>query len=251
MLTTAIFVIQRVWLLDRPLPTERLPAAFVITILFGIFGYLSRGVNKSGAVAGTLVAFLLYFAAGPPAFLTLLGVFILTWITTRIGYLRKAGMGLAENRRGRNAKQVLANVGAAAAFAILGIIAPVLRIAAAASLVEAAADTASSECGQAVGRRAYLITSGHRVDIGTDGGISVPGTVAGLVAAFMIAALAASVAWIGKSDVTVIAIAGFLGTVFDSLLGATVQRRGLISNNGVNFASTVVAALLAILFHRA
>ncbi len=226
---------------------QRVPLGIVITGLFGIGGYLSRGVSKPGAIAGGLLAFLLYLSAGPPAFITLLGVFILTWITTRIGYVRKAGMGLAENHKGRGARQVLANVGAAAGFVLAGIFVPALQIASAAALAEAAADTASSECGEALARRAYLITSLRRVDVGTDGGVSLPGTLAGILAAFLIAVLATAAGWVPHRYVSVIAAAGFLGTIFDSLLGATLERRGIIDNNGVNITSTIAAGIIALL----
>jgi uncharacterized membrane protein len=35
--------------------------------------------------------------------------------------------------------------------------------------------------------------------------------------------------------------------VFDSVLGATLERRSVVGNNAVNFASTIFAALLAFL----
>ncbi len=248
-MTASHFSFPATWLPEFRVVLQRVPIGIVTTGLFGIGGYLSRGVNRYGAIAGGLLAFLLYVAAGPPAFVTLLGVFILTWIATRIGYVRKAAMGLAENRKGRGARQVLANVGAAAGFALAGIFIPVLHIASAAALAEAAADTASSECGEALARRAYLITNLRRVDVGTDGGISLPGTLAGALAAFLIATLAAAVGWVPHRHLLVIAAAGFLGTIFDSLLGATLERRGLINNNGVNFTSTAAAGIIALLLN--
>ena len=239
-----------VWLLDHRLPLNRLGIALLVTSLFGIGGYVSRGVTRSGALAGGILAFVLYVSAGPPAFITLLGVFVLTWLTTRIGYAHKAGLGLAESRKGRRASQVLANVGAAAGFAILGVFLPALQVAAAASLAEAAADTASSECGQAFTQRSFLITTLRRVEVGTDGGISVPGTLAASLAACIIAALAAYTTWIPGHDALFVASAGFLGTIVDSILGATLERRGLLDNNGVNFSSTVAAGLLSLLLLR-
>lgn len=249
LMTATLFAFPETWLPELRLLLQRVPMGIVITGLFGIGGYLSRGVSKPGAIAGGVLAFLLYLSMGPPAFITLLGVFILTWITTRIGYVRKAGMGLAENHKGRGARQVFANVGAAAGFALAGIFLPALQIASAAALAEAAADTASSECGEALARRAYLITNLRRVDVGTDGGISLPGTLAGALAAFLIAALAAAAGWVPHRYVSVIAAAGFLGTIFDSLLGATLERRGVIDNNGVNFTSTIAAGIIALLLN--
>jgi uncharacterized protein (TIGR00297 family) len=248
LMAPTLFAFPDVWIADHRLPLERIPIALVITGLFGVAGYISRGVTRSGALAGGILAFLLYVAAGPPAFITLLGVFVLTWGTTRIGYVRKAGLGLAESRKGRRASQVFANVGAAAGFALIGTFFPTFQVAAAAALAEAAADTASSECGQALTRRSYLITTLRRVDIGTDGGISLPGTLAALFAACIIAALAAYAGCIPRSDALIVASAAFLGAIVDSFLGATLERRGIIGNNGVNFSSTVAAGLLSLLF---
>jgi len=39
--------------------------------------------------------------------------------------------------------------------------------------------------------------------------------------------------------------AGLAGMLADSFLGATLERRELLGNNGVNFISTVIAALTA------
>lgn len=69
------------------------------------------------------------------------------------------------------------------------------------------------------------------------------------MASFLIAALASAAGWIPNRQVSVIAAAGFVGTLFDSLLGATLERRGLIGNNGVNFAGTVAAGIIAVLLN--
>lgn len=249
-MTAAVFANVTFSLPRRGLPPEHIFIALAVTAAFGLFGYFSRGVNESGAVTGGVLAFLLFMTGGSPAFIVLVGVFIMTWIATRIGYVRKAGLGLAENTKGRNARQVFANVGAAALFAVAGVFDPQLMIACAAALAEAAADTASSEVGEALGRRAYLITSLRRVDIGTDGGVSLPGTIAAAVATCLIAALAAGAGLIHARHATAVAIAGFLGTIAHSLLGATLERNGTLGNSGVNFASTFLAGMLALLLVR-
>ena len=232
------------------LPLDRIGVALVVTGLFGIGGYVSRGVTRSGALAGAILAFVLYVAAGPPAFITLLGVFILTWLTTRIGYAQKPRLGLAESRKGRRASQVLANVGSRCRIRAAWSVRARLTGCGGGSIGRSGRDTASSECGQAFTQRSYLITSLRRVEVGTDGGISVPGTLAALFTACIIAALAAYTTWIPHGDALFVASAGFLGTIVDSLLGATLERRGLLDNNGVNFSSTVAAGLLSLLLLR-
>jgi uncharacterized protein (TIGR00297 family) len=170
-------------------------------------------------------------------------------LTTRLGYRRKQALGTAENARGRSAAQVLANLGAAAGFSVGAHITGyhALLAAAMAALAEAAADTVASECGQALSRRAYLITTMRAVPAGTSGGVSVPGTVAGVAAAAMVGAVAGAAHVVPPSALPIVIGAGVLATVIDSLLGATLEKRGVIGNNGVNFASTIAAGAIALL----
>jgi uncharacterized protein (TIGR00297 family) len=126
-----------------------------------------------------------------------------------------------------------------------------------AALAEAAADTVSSELGQVLSSQPRMITTLRRADAGTDGAISVGGTLAGVLAAGIVA-LAGSLVLRGSVEMLpMLAISwssGVFGLLFDSLLGATLERRGWINNDAVNFLSTASAsvfalALLAVLPH--
>jgi uncharacterized protein (TIGR00297 family) len=221
-----------------------------VTIAFAALGRLVRGVTTGGAVAGAVVCFALLWAAGLGGFAGLLTVFVLTWISTRIGYARKQRLGTAEPRAGRNALQVLANLGPALLCAVLYAAAVPDRgilIAMAAALAEAAADTVSSEIGQASGVAPRLLTTWQRARPGTNGAISLPGTLAGAVAAIAVACAFAALRVFSWPAVPICAGAGFAGMVFDGVLGATLERRSVVGNNAVNFASTIFAALLAFL----
>jgi uncharacterized protein (TIGR00297 family) len=220
--------------------------AGAITLVFAGLGYAVHGVNRSGAVAGAVVCFALFAAAGPGAFAALLALFVVTWIATRVGRSRKQRLGTAERREGRRASQVLANVGASAVCAVLYAVSgeAVLLLAAAAAMAEAAADTVSSELGQAFSRRALLITSLETVPPGTDGGISIRGTAAGVLAACVMSAVCVAAGMIPARWASIAALAGVCGMLVDSLLGASLERGGRVGNDSVNFASTVTAALL-------
>ncbi len=109
-------------------------------------------------------------------------------------------------------------------------------------MAEAAADTVSSEIGQAVGDVPRLVTNWRPVPAGTDGAITLAGTAAGVGAA--IAVSLTGVVPLGLAPIC--AAAGILGMFADSVLGATLERRGFLGNNAVNFASTAIAALIAI-----
>ena len=226
------------------------PAA-VLAASFATLARILRGVSQSGALAGALIALVVTDTGGVQMFAVLVVVFVLTWLATRLGRERKQRLGIAERPKGRNGAQVLANLWAAAIAITLSLLLRwhnALRIASLAALAEAASDTVSSEIGEAFGRRAWLITNGREVQVGTDGGVSPVGVIAGLVAAIVIAFAGALM--VRLTDVYIIALCGFIGTICDSFLGALFERRGWMTNNAVNFASTCVAAVLGFLIAR-
>ena len=241
-----------------------------ISLLFALLVGLMRSATIGGAVCGALACFCMTWwtrdLESPllhSALLPLVILFLLTFATTRAGRKAKQMRGLAERKGGRTAAQVLANLGAAAlavtpigAYAAvfagipLPISAKILATACVAALAEATADTVSSEVGQAFGQRTYMLTTFRRVHRGTDGGVSKLGTFAGASAALLVVLAGGRSLHLAAGAQAVALAAGLLGVVFDSLLGATVERRGWIGNDLVNLSSTVVSAFGALLLLR-
>jgi uncharacterized protein (TIGR00297 family) len=223
---------------------RELGAAMVVTLAFAGLARFVRGVSFSGAIAGAVICLVLFASAGPGAFVALVSVFVLTWISTRLGYGQKLKLGTAQNREGRGAAQVLANLSisavCAAVFAVTKNAA--FLLATAAALSEAAADTVSSELGQAGSAKARLITSWKLVPAGTDGGVSVAGTLGGIAAALFVTLVCASVGMFPLKQTAASVMAALFGMIVDSYLGATLERRKLLNNNGVNFLGTLAAA---------
>ena len=241
-----------------------------LSILLGLVAWRLRSATPWAAVAGAAITASLMFATATfpyqpwrTALVPVLALLAMTSISTRLGRARKERLGLAEERKGRSAAQVAANLGVAALlsseFVQMGLInsgwfashgiAPIpIFEPMLAALAEAAADTVSSEIGQVFGGRPILITTLRRVDPGTDGAISIAGTLAGIVAAAIIAILGALMIFPWGASMGWIAFAGgVFGLFFDSLLGATIERRGWLNNDLVNFLSTASAAAFALL----
>jgi len=218
-----------------------------VTIGFAMLARALRGVDRSGMFAGGAACFLLFAGAGPSGFAILAALFLLTWISTRFGYRRKQVLGVAERRDGRSAWQVLANLAVAAlgslVFAVSGNRAWLVVVTAA--LAEAAIDTVASEVGQTLRHSARLISTWEPVPAGTDGGVTVSGTIAGTIAGVAIALVAAVGGVIPSTQLWIPVVAGFAGMLVDSALGATLQRRGTMNNETVNFVGTLAAAALA------
>lgn len=238
------------------------PTALALALAFGAgLAFLTwrfRAATLAGAVAGGLFTIALYLAT--PGWRTalwpLLGLLLLTLGATRFGRARKEGLGVAEARHGRTAAQVAANLGVAViasvplGFARFFVVSRVfgkraMALALAAALAEAAADTLSSEIGEVLGGNPLLLTTFRRVPAGTDGAISIAGTVAGISGAVVIAAVAAFALNLSVAGATRVALAAIAGLFVDSLLGAILERRGWFNNDAVNFLSTLASALFA------
>lgn len=224
---------------------RQLVIAFAVTAAFTLVARWLKGVSNSGAAAGAVVSFLIYLGAGTAGFVALVTVFVVTWASTRWRYRQKQHLGIAEKRGGRRASQVLANIGIAALCALLHAFHPgqaLYLLAMAAALSEAAADTVSSEIGQASSGNARLITTWKQVPAGSDGGISPVGTLAGIAAATVVSLVCAFTHLLPWTWFAISVFAAVAGMVADSVMGATLERQGFLNNDLVNFLSTCVAA---------
>lgn len=244
-----------------------------LSTILGLVAYKLRSATAGAALAGMAITASMMFATigsfpfrpWQTALVPILVLLILTSLATRAGRKHKEKLGTAESRRGREASQVAANLGIAALVSnplvqiwlidhgwvhtrgILPNAAPALALGLAA-LAEAAADTVSSELGQILSGHPRMITTFRKAEPGTDGAISLSGTAMGIIAA---AAVAAAGSWAigGGTPIFMISwVGGVFGLLFDSLLGATLERGGWLNNDAVNFLSTASAAAAALSF---
>jgi uncharacterized protein (TIGR00297 family) len=227
---------------------SQLLTALLVTGAFAALAYALGMISRSGALGGLLVGTMIYASLGPRGFAVLALFVVGGSLLTRLGYASKERAGTAQEHGGRrSARNALANCAVAILCAILAATGwEPFTAAFVASLGAAFADTAESEIGQLFSRTPRLITSLQKVPPGTDGAISLSGTLAGVGAAGLTAILALALGMLATpASAIVVAIAGFLGTVADSLIGALTTRAG---NELTNVLCTLVAALLAIIF---
>ncbi len=230
----------------------RLGMAVLVNAALAGAAYAAKTVNPSGVAAGFLVGFLIYFFLDWEGYLLLLAFFVIGSGCTKFGYKTKAAHKIAQEGGGRRgARHALANAGVATACALFAAVTdhPILfGLAFAGAFATAAADTASSEIGQVIGRRTFLLTTFRPVPRGTEGAVSLEGTLAGVFASLVIAALGASVGLYPWTGVLPIVLAAFIGTTFESLVGAALEKRQLLDNEALNFLNTLVGALVAAAF---
>jgi len=241
--------------LDSNLPYlgRRIWAGIAVNLAFALLAYAFRAASLSGAICGFVLGTAIYLGYGYKSFLLLFAFVLLGSAATRLGLAKKAARGVAERRGGaRSWREASANLVAAAFFAILVITThheAAFLIAMVATLAEAAGDTVASEVGQWLSQRAYLITTMKRVPAGEDGGVSLAGTAAGFAASAILMGLGVGLGLCGPyrfAGPVIVFGAAAAGNLFDSFLGATLQRRGLVTNGMVNFAGTSVAGGLAL-----
>lgn len=229
---------------------SRIAAAIAITAIFALWARWLKSVTPGGALAGFGVALAIYLATGLGGFFVLFGVFLITAMATRWRREMKEQHGKLVQHNGRDARQVLANVFAASAICAACIFYPhattYLLPGAIAALAETAADTVSSETGEALRGPTFLLLGFRRVEPGPDGAISFGGTAWGLVAALFVGLLAWTTGLLDIWWSLTAAGCGFAGMLFDSVLGGTLEARGLLGNDGVNFLATVFAADVAL-----
>lgn len=232
--------------------TIRLLLAAAINAALAGLAYKARTVNVSGVIGGFLVGFAIYAFLDWKGFLLLLAFFVIGSACTKFGYKRKAAAKLAQEEGGRRgARHAFANAGVATACALFAALTPypvLFGLAFAAAFATAAADTASSEIGQLLGRRTFLITTFRPVPRGTEGAVSLEGTLAGIFASLIIAVLGALLGLYGWAGVVPVVIAAFVGTTFESLVGAALEKRQLLDNEALNFLNTLVGALVVVIF---
>ncbi|HUH62586.1 MAG TPA: DUF92 domain-containing protein [Terracidiphilus sp.] len=239
-----------------------------LSTLLGLVAFKVRSATVAAAATGAVItASLMESTAIVPyepwrtALIPVLALLVITSLATRLGRAKKERLGLAEDRQGRTAAQVAANLGISALacsevaqswladsgwFSPAQIARGILLAPMLAALAEAAADTLSSEIGQVFGCRPRMITTLRQVEPGTDGAITLPGTLAGMAGAAIVAGVGIIAL---RGDLTLFAICcvgGVFGLFFDSLLGATLEQRGWLNNDLVNFLSTASAAAFAI-----
>jgi uncharacterized protein (TIGR00297 family) len=240
-----------------------------LSALLGLVTWKLRAATPWAAVTGTSITATLMFSTvlvpyepWRTALIPVLAVAVVAFVCTLLGRVKKERLGTAESRRGRSSSQVAANLGMAAIvsstffqswlmdsnwFARAALSSALLFAVGLAALAEAAADTASSELGQVFGGQPRMITTLRQVEPGRDGAISLVGTLAGVVAAALVA-LAGTAALRGDRIMFAVSCAGgVFGLLFDSLLGATLEERGWLNNDAVNFLSTGSAAGFAML----
>ncbi len=212
----------------------------MICVIFGIIVYLTGALDLLGSSFVTIIGMFIVITRGFNWLAILLLFLILGSIFTKFKSDYKKRIGLKHEQR--TVRNVVSNGIVPVVMALFGNYAGFIG-----AIATATADTMASEIG--VLSKPILITSREQVKPGTDGGISVLGTTAGLIGALIIGitAYAINVSPNITYSILIGIIAGMVGCFADSLLGATLERSGLFNNEHVNLSATIIGALVGII----
>ena len=216
---------------------EQLAIGFGLALTIAGLAFLAHTLSFSGAVAAAVMGTIIFGFGGLPGAILLLAFFISSSLLSRLSGRGKASLDEKVARGSvRDAAQVLANGGIAALAILIAALTGQGKVFTgsfwywvfAASLAAANADTWATELGVLSRGQPVLITTGRPAERGTSGGISLPGTLAALGGAAFIGLLAAALAVQDGSTSLLgyflgVSLAGLLGSLFDSFLGATIQ----------------------------
>lgn len=209
-------------------------------------------LTPAGLAHAWCLGVLVWATLGASGYLVVMVYFIFGSGVTRLGLTQKKAAGIAEKRDGaRGPENVWGSALTAALCAMLTLILaspwqPLLWLGYVASFSTKLSDTCASEVGKAYGKRTFLITTLRPVPPGTEGAMSVEGTIAGFVGAAIIGLVGWGVGLISPWAILLCLGAAFLANLLESWIGATLQETyPWLTNEVVNGINTTAGALLA------
>ncbi len=263
------------------IPTTQLLLGFGLALLISLLGKAARALALSGAIAAALIGTVIFGIGGLPwAALMITFFFTASVLSKLFGGKKYSLTDKFEKGSQRDWAQVFANSGAGAFLAVISLLFPDAVwpwLAYAGAMAAVNADTWATEIGVLSPKAPRLITTGETVVMGTSGGVTLTGTAATFAGGLLIAAVG-GLCQPGVSAVPfliAVSLAGLVGSLTDSLLGATLQaiyfdpvrqketERQILNEDGqpvaplrgwvwmnndlVNFLSSVTGAIAAVL----
>jgi|TARA_B100000073_G_scaffold255228_1_gene215224 uncharacterized protein (TIGR00297 family) len=211
-------------------------------------------LTRSGWCHAGILGTVLWGAMAWRGWLAVVTYLVLGSLVTKLGFAKKQELGLAEGRGGRRGPENVwgsAFTGLVLALLIAARIGSptLLLIGFSASFAAKLADTFGSEIGKRWGRTTLLITNLRPVPAGTEGAVSVEGTLASALGSLLMTLVMGGLGLLPSgAALLLVLLVGFVATLLESLLGAVGQGRWpWLSNELVNGLQTAWAAALAML----
>ena len=242
--------------------TPWLVAAALNTVLLAIAWLLPKKLlTPAGYLHAWFLGVAIWGCLGWQGYVVVMVYFLVGSGVTRIGMAEKEAAGIAEKRSGMRGPENVWGSALTATLCALGVAiinsgwipnlsadwGALLSLGYVASFSTKLSDTTASEVGKAYGNRTFLITTLQPVPRGTEGAISLEGTLAGIVGSAMIAGVGWSIGVITGIGILICLVAAFIATNLESVIGATLQEKlPWLTNELVNIVNTTIGAIAAI-----
>lgn len=229
---------------------RELAVAGGVNLLVSWLTWRLGAVSAGGAVAGALIGTLILGLGGWGAYAVLWTFFLAATLATKLGYRAKAARGVAQKRGGRRgAEHAVANCGVAAGVLVVAagfrpFYPDVVLAGFAGAFAAALADTLATEVGGLYGRRTVSLIDFRALPVGTPGAVSLPGFLAGLGGAGLVALVAFASGLLRSPLPWAVAAAGFLGSLAESAATDLTRRAGrTLDHEFANAFNTFVGAM--------
>ena len=240
-------------ILSELLQNTWLTALILNTVLVAIALILPKKLlTTAGYLNAWLLGVLVWGCLTWQGYVVVMFYFLVGVGVTKIGKDIKEAAGIAEGRGGlRGPENVWGSALVGTLCAIAVMFTPELwqgffTLGYVASFSTKLSDTAASEIGKAYGKRTFLITTLKPVPAGTEGAVSLEGTLAGIVASALIAVVGYGVGLVSVFGIVLCMFAAFIATNLESVIGATIQEKfDLLTNEVVNIINTLIGAIAA------
>jgi len=210
-------------------------------------------MTKAGWISAGILGTVLWICLSWQGWLSVVIYLLLGSLVTKLGYKYKVERGIAEKRGGRRGPENVWGSAATGLFFALMIKlnianSSLLGVAFAASFAAKLADTFGSEIGKRFGKTTFFITSFKKVKKGTEGAISIEGTLASLIGSFLMSYVMLLLGLIAfQSEFLIVFVSGFIATIFESIIGEKYQAKFRLSNEAINSIQTSLSSTIAIL----
>lgn len=222
-------------------------ATVAVIAVLGTLAYKLKALDAKGTIAAALIGVTTIVFGGIFPFLALLTFVLLGVFATKYHLAEKIKRGIAQEGKGtRSWQNVLGNGLAAVIFLLIEYYTKqdLFWAATFSAIATANADTLASELGKIFGKAPKMITNLKPANVGENGAISWQGELIALIGAFVISIFSVFLTPQKTEMLFAVTLGGFIGCNIDSLLGATLENKGIINNHHTNFLATIIGGII-------
>ncbi|MCX8011307.1 MAG: DUF92 domain-containing protein [Ignavibacteria bacterium] len=198
----------------------------IVAFLSFKFGFLT----KSGVLSAFIMAFFIFGIGGWLWTIPIFTFFVLSSLLSKLNSKNEVKLS-AKFQKGsqRDLWQVFANGGLPLLLCLLSYFSSesVYYLLYLCAIAVATADTWSTEIGTMLSKNTYLITNLSKIEKGSSGGISLIGTIGGLIGSIIVVLTSMFFIKLDLSILLTLILSGLIGSLIDSVIGATLQANYL------------------------